>query len=205
MKLLPDANQGRPLAVMLLAVALVLVYLLGFHWWVQRHLELGDRIGMLEQQIGRYKGTVEMAEPMRERLAGIRASQQGSALFLDGTEANLAGAELIRTLRDLIASESNDPELCQIINQNPRRATDPERFQAVHVDVRMQCPLDDFMRVLYRLESGVPLVFIDNVVVSQRLTPEQRTTRAAGNYGQLDIRFNMIGYINQPGPGQDQA
>jgi len=205
MKLLPDANQGRPLAILLLAVALVIVYLGGFHWWVQRQLELSDRIGTLKQQIARYKGTVEMAEPMRDRLASIRASQQGSALFLDGNDANIAAAELIRTLRDLIGSESNDPELCQIINQSPRRATDPERFQAVHVDVRMQCPLDDFLRVIYRLESGVPLVFIDNVVVSQRLNPEQRTTRGAGNYGQLDIRFNMIGYINQPGPGQDQA
>lgn len=204
MKLLPESSSGRPLAIMLLLLALVAVYLAGFHWWVQRHVEVGDRIGLLTQQIARYKGTVEMAGPIRDRLATIRASQQGSALFLDGNDANIAGADLIRTMRDLVASESNDPELCQIINQNPRRATDPERFQAVQVDVRMQCPLDDFLRVLFRLESGVPMVFVDNLVISQRMTPDQRS-RASGTYGQLDIRFNMIGYINQPGPGQDQV
>ncbi len=205
MKLLPESSSGRPLALMLLLLALVVVYLLGFHWWVQRNSEVGERIDLLTQQIARYKGTVEMAGPIRDRLATIRASQQGSALFLGGSDANIAGADLIRMMRDLVASESNDPELCQIINQNPRRATDPERFQAVQVDVRMQCPLDDFLRLLHRLESGVPLIFIDNVVVSQRMTPDQRTARASGTYGQLDIRFNMIGYINQPGPGQDQV
>jgi len=69
----------------------------------------------------------------------------------------------------------------------------------VRVNVRMQCPLDDFMRVLYEMESSVPLVFVDSIMINQRLTPDQSRRRGSQPYGQLDIRFEMYGFINQPG------
>lgn len=203
MKLLPDREQSRPLAIGLFAVALILVYFVGFHWFVMRHVSLTGDINDLERQIARFKGTVEMAEPMRARLNELRASQMDSALFLDGDDVNIATAELIRMLRDWVDRSAADAELCSITNTSPRRYTDPERFRSVRVNVRMQCPLDDFMSVLYEMESGVPLVFVDNMMINQRLTPDQRERRGSTPYGQLDIRFEMYGYINQPGEGEE--
>lgn len=199
MKLLPDPQQSRPLAIGLLAAAVILVYFAGLHWFVMRHVSLSGEIDDLERQIARYKGTVAMAEPMRARLNELRASQMDSALFLEGDDANLATAELIRMLRDWVDRSAADAELCNITNTSPRRYTDPERFRSVRVNVRMQCPLDDFLRVLHEMESGVPLVFVDNMVVNQPLTPDQRNRRGSKSYGQIDIRFEMYGYINQPG------
>lgn len=203
MKLLPDPQQSRPLAIGLLAVAVMVVYFVGFHWFVMRHVSLGGEIDDLENRIARYKGTVEMAEPMRERLNELRAAQMDSALFLEGDDANIATAELIRMLRDWVDRSAADAELCSITNTSPRRYTDPERFRSVRVNVRMQCPLDDFMRVLHEMESGVPLVFVDNMMINQRLTPDQAGRRGSTPYGQLDIRFEMYGYINQPGAGEE--
>ncbi|MFO7764741.1 MAG: type II secretion system protein GspM [Wenzhouxiangellaceae bacterium] len=199
MKLLPDPRQSRPLAIGLLVVAAILVYFLFFHWFVMRHVQLGGEIDRLEDRIARYKGAVELAEPTRERLEELRASQMDSALFLDGEDANIATAELIRMLRDWVERSAGDAELCNITNTSPRRYSDPERFRSVRVNVRMQCPLDDFMRILYEMETGVPLVFVDNMMINQRLTPDQRGRRGSSPYGQLDIRFEMYGYLNQPG------
>lgn len=203
MKLLPDPQQSRPLAIGLLAVALILVYFVGFHWFVMRHVSLTGEINDLKRQIARFKGTVAMAEPMRARLNELRASQMDSALFLEGDDVNIATAELIRMLRDWVERSAADAELCSITNTSPHRYTDPERFRSVRVNVRMQCPLDDFMRVLHEMESGVPLVFVDNMMINQRLTPDQRGRRGSSPYGQLDIRFEMYGYINQPGAGEE--
>jgi len=199
MKLLPDRQQSRPLAIGVLVVAAVLVYFLFFHWFVVKHVRLGGEIDRLEDQIARYKGTVELADPMRERLNELRASQMDSALFLAGEDPNIATAELIRMLRDWVDRSAGDAELCNITNTSPRRYSDPERFRSVRVNVRMQCPLDDFMRILYEMETGVPLVFVDNMMINQRLTPEQSGRRGSTPYGQLDIRFEMYGYLNQPG------
>ncbi|MGK7295437.1 MAG: type II secretion system protein GspM [Candidatus Wenzhouxiangella sp. M2_3B_020] len=203
MKLLPDRKQSRPLAIALLFIAVLLVYFAGFHWFAMRHVELSDRIGRLENQIARFKGTVAMAEPMRARLNELRASQMDSALFLDGQDPNIAAAELIRLLRDWVDSTAADTDLCRITNTSPRRYNDPELFKSVRVNVRMQCPLDDFMRVLYEMESSVPLVFVDSIMINQRLTPDMRMRRGSQPYGQLDIRFEMYGYINQPGAEAD--
>ncbi len=199
MKLLPDAQQSRPLAIGLLFMALILVYLAGFHWFVVRQVALGGEIDRLEQQISRFKATVAGRESVEQHLAELRREQLGSALFLSGDDPNIAAAELIRALRDWVQQHATDPELCAIVSSQPRRVTDPERFQQVNVSVRMQCPLDDFLRVLYEMENGVPLIFVDNLLVSQRYTASQRSRVRGNAYGQLDIRFEMIGYINQPG------
>ncbi|MDT8450154.1 MAG: type II secretion system protein GspM [Wenzhouxiangellaceae bacterium] len=203
MKLLPDREQSRPVAIGLLVIVAIVVYFAGFHWFVVRHAELSDRIGAVKNQIARYKGTVKLAEPMRERLDELRAAQMDSALFLAGNNPNIAAAELIRSLRDWVEQNAGDPELCNVTNTSPSRSTDPERFQSVRVNVRMQCPLDDFVRILYRMENSVPLVFVDNVMINQRLTPDQRLRGRGTTYGQLDIRFEMYGYINQPGENQE--
>ena len=203
MKLLPEPEHYRPLAIGLLAIALMLVYFLGFHWFVMRQVALSGEINELERQISRFKGNVELAEPLRERLNELRASQMDSALFLAGEDPNIATAELIRMLRDWVDTSAADAELCSITNTSPRRFTDPERFRSVRVNVRMQCPLDDFLRVLHEMESGVPLVFVDNMMINQRMTADQRNRRGGTPYGLLDIRFEMYGYINQPGAGDE--
>lgn len=199
MQLLPDTEQSRPLAIGLLVIAIILVYLGGFHWYVMRQISLGDRIGQLERQIGRFKATVAQRDDVQRRLTELRREQMGSALFLDGDDPNIAAAELIRALRDWVQQHSTDPEMCSIVSSQPRRATEPERFQQVNVSVRMQCPLDDFLHVLYDVENSVPLVFIDNLLISQRFSASQRSRMRGSAYGQLDIRFDMVGYINQPG------
>lgn len=203
MKLLPDRERSRPLAIALLVAAVLIVYFAGFHWFVMRHVSLSGEIDELENRIARYKGTVAQAGPMRERLNELRASQMDSALFLAGSDPNIATAELLRLLRDWVESTAADTDLCQITNTSPRRYNDPERFQSVRVNVRMQCPLDDFMRVLYEMESSVPLVFIDSIMINQRLTPDMRQRRGSQPYGQLDVRFEMYGYINEPGAESD--
>ncbi|MDT8410578.1 MAG: type II secretion system protein GspM [Wenzhouxiangellaceae bacterium] len=202
MKLLPDQSQSRPLAIGLLLVAVIVVYMVFFHWFIVRHVAVGDQIGRLEQQIGRFKASVEQRGPLQARLEALREDRMDSALFLSGSDFNIAAAELIRSLRDWVASHADDAQLCQVTNTSPRRANEPERFESVRVSVRMQCPLDDFVRILHEMESSVPLVFVDNLMINQRMTESQRDRRGGQQYGQLDIRFDMYGYLDQPGAEQ---
>lgn len=201
MQILPDREQGRPLAIGLLVIAVILVYLLGFHWFVSRQVALGGEIDQLERQIARFKATAGQREALQQRLQELQRQRLDSALFLDGSDFNIAAAELIRRLREEIDQRADDASNCQVTNTTPQRPRDPERFQAVRVSVRMQCPLPDFIRVLYELERAVPLIFIDNLMINQRATLSQRGRRGSDAYGQLDVRFEMFGYLDQPGEG----
>ncbi len=200
MQLLPDREQGRPLAIGLLLIALIVVYLVGFHWFIMRHVELGSQTSDLKQQIARFKATAAQRSALEDRLDRLQSERLDSALFLPENQFSIAAAGLIRTLREWIDNETADPDLCQISNTAPQRAREPELFEVVRVDVRMSCPLDDFINVLHELESSVPLIFIDNLRINQRYRPEMRDNRRSrATYGLLDIQFQMAGYINQPG------
>jgi hypothetical protein len=59
----------------------------------------------------------------------------------------------------------------------------------------MRCSVEDMMRVLYSLETGAPMIIVEELTV---LKPRARR-RAADQPGAaeqaLDVRFNMSGYL----------
>lgn len=194
MQILPNPEQGKPLAIALLALVLVVVYMVGFHWFVVRHFEMGREIDRLEQQIARFKASVAQRPQLEAQIDQLQRHRLGSALFLNEVDFSPATATLIRTLRELVNSHADDTEFCSVTNTQPQREREPGRFEQVTVGVRMQCPLPDLVRVLYELENAVPLIFVDNLRITQRALRSQRGRRGQ-TYGQLEVQFDMYGYL----------
>ncbi len=197
MELMPNLENNRPLAVGLLFIVLLVVYLVGFHWFVVRHAELGDQIELLEAQAARFKAAVERRPALEAQLERLHAERLDSALFLPEANFSTAAAGLSRRLRDIIQSEADDADLCSIVSTTNRADSDPERFEQVTVNVRMTCPLPDLVRVVYELEDSVPLVFVDNLMINQRVPADRAGRRGATNYGQIDVRFDMYGFLTE--------
>jgi general secretion pathway protein M len=203
MQLLPDRENNRPLAIGLLLIVALVVYLVGFHWFVVRHGELGEEIGRLESQAARFKAAVARRPELEGRLEELRVDRLDSALFLSQSNFNTAAAALVRQLRDTISSVADQDDLCTVVSTQNRPDSDPERFEQVTVNVRMNCPLPDLVRILYQLENSVPLIFVDNLMVNQRLTADRRGRRGGVEaYGQLDVRFDMYGFLPERSGGQ---
>jgi general secretion pathway protein M len=201
--LLPDRENNRPLAIGLLLIVAILVYLVGFHWFVARHGELGAEITRLESQVARFKAAAARRPELEARLDELRVERLDSALFLGQSNFNTAAATMVRQLRETIASVAEDEALCTVLSTQNRPDSDPERFEQVTVNVRMNCPLPDLVRILYQLENSVPLIFVDNLMVNQRLTADRRGRRGGVEaYGQLDVRFDMYGFLPERSGGQ---
>lgn len=193
MQILPDREQGKPLAIGLVVVLLIIVYLVGFHWFIMRHVSIGSEISELESQIARFKATAQERGPLETELESLRLMRSDSALFLPQTNFSTAAAGMNRRLRETISAEAELQEFCTVSATQNRPAQEEERFEPVTVNVRMECPLPDLVRVMYELENGIPLVFIDNLTVHQRDMPGRR---ARGSQpGLLDVRFDMVGYL----------
>lgn len=197
MQLLPDLKNNRPLAVGLLAIALIAVYLLGFHWFVQRHVALSQERQQLETQAARFKAAVARGPGLEERLAELREERQGHALFLPESGFSSAAAAMTRRLRETIEEQSLQPELCTVQATQNVLEQDPDRFERVTVNVRMLCPLDDLARIVYALEDSEPLVFVDNVLLRQRAMAGQDSRRGGGTYGLVEFSFNMYGFLTE--------
>ena len=55
MALVPEQGSGKLTAILLFVIVLILLYLLLFHWFILRHLEYGEEIAGLSEQLGRFE------------------------------------------------------------------------------------------------------------------------------------------------------
>jgi general secretion pathway protein M len=189
-QILPDQRNSKTTALMLLAVAMLLVYLLLFHWFVLRHKDYAEEIGDLRAQLTRFQTVASQRETLQERLGQIRGAKSDADLFLDQSSFDEAAAAMSGNLGVMVRTRANDS--CQIVSRQPVRPRVQERFRKVTVNVRMRCDAEDFLEILYQMETGTPLMLVDDVNI---IRPSARRSRGAQVQGALDIRFNVSGYL----------
>ena len=192
MQVIPDPKNSKTTAIMLLVIALLLVYLLVFHWFIQRHRTYAEELGGLREQLNRFQVVASQRESLQSKLGEVRNSQEDIALFLEEPEFDEAAADMSSQLGQLVRTQADDA--CQIVSRQPVRPRVQERFQKVTVNVRMRCDAEDFLQVLYRMETGTPLMLVDDLNI---IRPRTRRSRGSNTQvqGALDIRFNVSGYL----------
>jgi general secretion pathway protein M len=196
MALVAEQGNNRLTAVLLLVICLLFVYLLCFHWFILRHVELGSEISQLSDQLGRFERVAAQREMYEAQLEQLRNRRSDANLFLEGGDFNEAAAGMSERLGQMIRTQADDS--CQIVSRQPVRPRVEERFEKVTVNVRMRCRIEDLQKVLYTLESGVPLVIADEVtVIKPRTRRRSSRNQPQTETSALDIRFNMSGYLRQ--------
>jgi general secretion pathway protein M len=189
-------GNGRLTAILLFVIVVIVVYLLGFHWFILRHLQYSDEIGQLADQLGRFQRVAAQKTEVQGLLQALQERRSDENLFLSGSDFNEAAAGMSERLGQMISVQAE--ESCQIVSRQPVRPRVEERFQKVTVNVRMRCGIEDLKKVLYALETGVPMIIADEVTVIKPRS-RRRTTDEQPEVGTLlDIRFNMSGYLREP-------
>lgn len=200
MDLLPRADRGRWVALGLLLAAVGLVYLVGFHWFVLSHAAYNDRIETLQEQLTRYRAAAAQRPELERQLERVRRYQQTNDYFLREATQGQAAAQLTNRLKQVVAANARTEDSCQVLSTQPQPVRDPEQFERVTVEVRLRCDIDDLVPILHELESGVPMVFLDDVSIYQ-----QRIRARGGGFRDvfLDVRFKMYGYLRDGSGGRD--
>jgi general secretion pathway protein M len=193
MQVIPDQRNAKTTALLLLAIAMILVYLLMFHWFVLKHREYAGEIGDLREQLGRFQSVAGQRESLQARLGQIGASQNDADLFLEYPSFDEAAAAMSGGIGEMVRAEADDS--CQIVSRQPVRSRVQERFQKVTVNVRMRCDAEDFLKILYRMETGMPLMMVDDLNVIRPRTRRSTRGQQTATQGELDIRFNVSGYL----------
>lgn len=190
-------KDGRLLAVVLLLIVALCVYLFGVHWWfVAPHLSYYEQMRDLREAQQRYARIIAERGAIEQKLAEVRAYEQGNQAFLSEADANAASAGLITRLRQS-QTDQTDPKRCSVVSNTPYSGGDEELYQRVVVQARLRCDLESLASILYDLESGKPYLFVDELMIYKQQTyvpPGAKRTASP-----LDVRFNLSGYLRQPG------
>ena len=196
MALVAEKGNNRLAAVLILVILAILVYLLCFHWFILRHVEYNGEISALAEQLGRFQRVAAQRPDFENLLQELQERKSDENLFLSGRDFNEAAAGMSERLGQMIAVQADDS--CQIVSRQPVRPRVQERFEKVTVNVRMRCGIEDLKKVLYSLETGVPMIIADEVTVIKPRSRRRRANDAGQNSdGILDIRFNMSGYLRE--------
>jgi len=191
-------KDGRFLAVVLLLIVLLLVYLVGVHWWfVAPHMQYASEMQDLREQQLRYRQIIAEKPEIEKRLADVRAYERGDQAFLAETDANAASAALIQRLRQSMTDHVENEQRCQNVSTQSFNAGGEEPYQRVTVQARLKCDLEPLAAILYDLENGKPYLFIDQLMIYKQQSYSPRSVNVASN--PLDVRFNLSGYLRQPG------
>jgi general secretion pathway protein M len=192
MRLAIERGNSRMTAVLLFVIAAILVYLLGFHWFIIKHLDYKEEISELAAQLGRFQRVAAERGQVEGQLQSLQGRRSESNLFLEEGDFNEAAAGMSERLNQMVSTQAD--ESCQIVSRQPVKAREIERFEKVTVNVRMRCDVEDLMRVLYSLETGVPMIIVEELTVIKPRA-RRRTQQAPAVVEALDVRFNMSGYL----------
>lgn len=195
MALVPEQGSGKLTAVLLFAIVLILVYLLCFHWFIMRHKEYSEEISSLSDQLGRFERVAAQRDRYESLLGELQGQRADTELFLDGDDFNEAAAGMNEQLSQMVRTQAEDT--CQILSRQQVRPRVEERFQKVTVNARIRCGIEDLQKIIYSLETSVPMILVEELTVIKPRT--RRTSRSAPQPTQtvLDIRFNMSGYLKE--------
>jgi len=189
-------GNSRLSAILLFVITLLLVYLSCFHWFILRHIEHSAEISALSEQLGRFQRVAAQRTQYEEQLEALQNRKSDENLFVQGGDFNEAAAGMSERLGQMISTQADDS--CQIVSRQPVRPRVQERFEKVTVNVRMRCKIDDLKKVLYALETGIPMVIADELtVIKPRSRRRSNKQQRAPVQNALDIRFNMSGYLRQ--------
>ncbi len=201
MQLLPDPSKGKWYALGLLVLLLLAVYFLVFDGFIQRHRQLNEQLDEALAARQKYARLAASIPDLKKRLRIVREQSGNSDHFLSADSANLAAAELIRILKEIVGRHASKAQDCLILSNQLTRDRAPEQFERVILKVRLRCRYDILTQVLNDLERHRPDLFVDELRIEQRYTRPNR--RGKPQPRMLEVRFDLYAYLNKPIKNKD--
>lgn len=188
LELSPGVSRALAVAILVALVGLA------FSWGIA---PLWNSYAQARSDAARYQAAlVRAARPganlaaLRAELARLKSGRGSTAGVLPAANESLAAAELQGKLKAVVDAAEGELRSVQTL---PARDEGPFRRVSVRGQVAMTLP--SLQRVLYRLESATPLLFLDNVDI--RVRPVRRG-RESAEVQMLDVRFDLSAYMRRP-------
>jgi general secretion pathway protein M len=129
---------------------------------------------------------------LKGQLQRVRRSDPAGGYFLTGSTPSLALAKLQQMVKQL--AERNGGEL--VSTQNVTAEDKQTGPIPVSMKVHVRGDVRTLLDLLYALESGRPMLFLDNIIVTANPAGQSLTESGPGARV-LDIRFDLLGYLRR--------
>lgn len=174
----------RAAALSLLIAIVMAVYTICIDPLVSAYTGNAAAAAQLQSALEKYRQIATRLPAMTQTLENLRAGQAAQQGYLAGANEAVAAATLQDRLKGLIAHEGGQLQSTQAMPQTQI----PGKPQRVGVRAHIIVRLGELQAVLYRLESEMPVLFVENLSI-------RAVTATAADEGLLDVNLDVIGYL----------
>lgn len=180
-------------AVLLLVVAIEAAHVLLVEPIVIGHREANQAIEEVNDQLSHFQRLAAMRPVFASQLDQLAAEQESGTYYLSGGTDALAAAGLQDRVSALVDGKGGSLRSIQ-----PMSGVDEQGFRRITLRIQMTATIGALFETIYALETGMPVLFVENLDVQSRFTrrrSNQAGAQVAPDAPLLIVGFDLSGYI----------
>lgn len=182
---------SRTVALALLIGLGVAAYGLVVDPLMRSYRETDAAIAQASLSLARYEAIAGSGSQFEAQLDRLERHQAQSGIYLTGATDALAAAKLQEKVSATIQENGGNLRSIQILPVE----SDGD-FRRVAVRVRINARIEPLFRILYSLEAGEALLFIDNLdIKADRRRRRKQGSQSSPDDPTLSVRFDLFGYL----------
>jgi len=190
---LSSQDRGRWLAVGLLLLLVTGFSLLLVLPIVNKSMELSEESDSLSFRLRQYQKILAQKDAIIESMANLKEQQAEQSFFnSQGTDA-LVSAEMQEVIKKTIEEAGG-----QLSSTQTTPVSTKDGFSRITVRVRMTGDSEVLRTVLYKLETAIPFIVIDQVDIRPMRGQRNPVTRQLDPSNSLNINFQAVSFMRKP-------
>ena len=185
---------SRAAALLLLAVVFAAAYVWIVGPIVTAYADTEADIADTSALVERYDRLAASRAGLEAQLAAIEQKPDTAAYYLSGATDALAAAALQARVTTLVEGSG-----ATLLSVQTLTTTEDRGLRRVAIRLQLTAEIAPLVRVLHGLETGIPLLFVDNLEVQSQAAPtiDQGAAQASAP---LIVGFDLYGYLPRVQP-----
>jgi len=189
------ARLSRLAALALLGAVLLGVYGLAVYPHIHAYPQARADLAEARERLERFRRVAAAAAAVEQEMAAARSAQRMSGAFLDGSSNALAAAAMQNRLDEAVQAAGG---AVRSVRSLPAEGEDG----LVRLRLRMQLSttIHGLKRLLYGVETGRPLLFVDALDLRGRLARTSQDSDRLEMSEEMQVDLTVAGYRLAEGP-----
>ena len=180
----PRANRAAALSLLALVVMVIIAAIAVPVYFAHEHYDSSNT--KMSRLLGAYT-TLNQTRPRLLRSVEVLRTKDAKKFYLKGATPALASAELQDIAKSIIETNGG-----RILSTQAMANKDDSGYRQIAATMQMSMTIQNLRRVLYAMETKVPYLFVDSLIVRTQVPPGFKP--APGVEPELFVQFDVAGF-----------
>ncbi len=180
----PRTNRAAALSLLALVVMVVIAAIAVPVYFAHEHYDAANT--KMSRLLGAYTA-LNQTRPKLLRSIEVLRTRDAKKFYLKGATPALASAELQDIAKSIIETNGG-----RILSTQAMSNKDDNGYRQIAATMQMSMTIQNLRRVLYAMETKVPYLFVDSLIVRTQVPPGFKP--APGVEPELFVQFDVAGF-----------